>query len=114
MSNLQNLSVSALKRAIVLREKIDALNARLSELLEEGGISAPFSATPVKRHMSASARRRIGAAQKLRWARQKGEITGVAAAKPGRKKFSKAARMKMAAAAKERWAKAKAAGRKTL
>ena len=63
--------------------------------------------------MSASARARIGAAQKARWAKVKGKK----AAKPavaGRRKMSPAARAKIAAAAKARWAKAKAAGRKSL
>jgi|SRR5882724_726753 len=114
MSNLQNLSVSTLKQAIVIRERIDALNAELNQLLDGGEIPAPFSAIPKKRKMSAAARRRIGAAQKLRWAKQKGETADVKASKPGRKKISKAARARMAAAAKERWAKAKAAGRTTL
>jgi len=75
--------------------------------------SAPFSAIPKKRKMSAAARRRIGAAQN--WlAKQKAKTADVKASKPGRKKISKAARARMAAAAKERWAKAKAAGRTTL
>jgi hypothetical protein len=58
--------------------------------------------------MSASARARIAAAQKARWAKVK------ASGGAPRRKMSAAARAKIAAAAKARWAKAKAAGRKSL
>jgi len=62
--------------------------------------------------MSAAARAKIAAAQRARWARQKG--TAVGTAKKGRRKMSPAARAKIAAAARARWAKAKAANRRTL
>jgi hypothetical protein len=114
MNSLENLSVSTLRQAIVLRERIDALNAELNGLLENGVPSSPSNGTPKRRTMSAAARRRIGEAQRLRWARQKGETTPAPAAKPALKRFSAAVRAKMAAAAKARWAKAKAAGRNTL
>jgi hypothetical protein len=60
--------------------------------------------------MSAAARAKIAAAQRARWARQKGESAN---GKP-RRSMSAAARAKIAAAARARWAKAKAANRKTL
>jgi len=63
--------------------------------------------------MSASARARIGAAQKARWAKVKGK-TAVKPAGSSRRRMSPAARAKIAAAAKARWAKAKAAGRTSL
>jgi hypothetical protein len=59
--------------------------------------------------MSASARARIAAAQKARWAKVKGN-----GGSGPRRRMSSAARAKIAAAAKARWAKAKAAGRKSL
>jgi hypothetical protein len=64
-----------------------------------------------KRVMSASARARIAAAQKARWAKVKGNGSSGSGS---RRKMSAAARAKIAAAAKARWAKAKAAGRKSL
>jgi len=63
--------------------------------------------------MSRSARAKIGAAQKARWAKVKKKSTAKPAAKKKRK-MSAAGRAKIAAAAKARWAKAKAAGRKSL
>jgi hypothetical protein len=114
MNSLENLSVSTLRQAIVLRERIDALNAELNELLENGEPSTSSNGTSQRRAMSAAARRRIGEAQRLRWARQKGEMPPAPVEKPAPKRFSPAVRAKMAAAAKLRWAKAKAAGRNTL
>ena len=66
----------------------------------------------VKRTLSASARARIGAAQKARWAKVKGKAAKPA--KVGRRKMSASARAKIAAGAKARWVKAKAAGEKSL
>ena len=114
MNSLENLSVSTLRQAIVLRERIDALNAELNELLENGEPSTSSNGTSQRRAMSAAARRRIGEAQRLRWARQKGEMPPAPVEKPAPKRFSPSVRAKMAAAAKLRWAKAKAAGRNTL
>ena len=56
--------------------------------------------------MSKSARAKIGAAQKARWAKLKG--TAKSAGKPKRK-MSAAARALISAAQKARWAKVKAA-----
>ena len=63
--------------------------------------------------MSPAARAKIAAAQRARWAKQRGTKAPKAAAKP-RRKVSAAARKRMAEVAKARWAKAKAAGKKTL
>ena len=59
-----------------------------------------------RRGMSAAARERIAAAQRARWARQKGG--GSASTKPKRK-MSAAGRARIAAAARARWAKFRAA-----
>jgi hypothetical protein len=56
------------------------------------------------RTLSASARRRIGLAQKRRWAKAKGQAT---AAKP-RRKISAAGKKRIAAAQRARWAKVRA------
>jgi hypothetical protein len=113
-TNLSNVSVQQLKRAVVLREQIEKLEHELAGILGES--SAPAAAsngTPGRRKMSASARAKIAAAQRARWAKQKKGAPAVAA-KKGKRKMSASARAKIAAAARARWAKAKAANRKTL
>src|ERR1039458_1108302 len=72
-----------------------------------------------KRTMSASARAKISAAQKARWAKQKGKSAPKTAAAPtkkatARKSMSPAARKKLSALAKARWAARKNAGATTL
>jgi hypothetical protein len=87
MSNtLSHLSVQQLKRAIVLRERIDALEAELNHLLGVGISTSPGAKTssPDK------------------------------PAKKGRRKMSPAAKARMSVAAKKRWKAAKAAGKNTL
>ena len=73
-----------------------------------------------KRTMSPAARARIAAAQKARWAKQKGGKTeppkaasNGASVKPKRK-ISAAGRKAIAEAARKRWAAAKAAGKRSL
>jgi hypothetical protein len=106
MNSINSLSAQQLRRAAAIKEQIDALESELGRIL--GGSS---DAGTGKRIMSASARARIAAAQKARWAKARGDGSGTAAP---RRKMSPAARAKIAAAAKARWAKAKAAGRKSL
>jgi len=62
--------------------------------------------------MSSAARAKIAAAQRARWAKQRGRKAPKLAAKP--RQLSAAARKRLAQLAKARWAKAKAAGRKRL
>ena len=104
MKSISNLSADQLRRAAAIKEQIDALENELGRIL--GGAAGSGSG---KRVMSASARARIAAAQKARWAKVKGNAGG----KP-RRRMSAKARAKIAAAARARWAKAKAAGRKSL
>ena len=106
MNTLGNLSIEQLKRAIEIREKIDALQVELSEILG-GEIPIPHAGKR-KWKMSAAARAKIGAAQRARWAKVKGT-----AVKPKRK-MSAAGRAAISAAAKVRWKKAKAAGKTRL
>jgi hypothetical protein len=107
-SVLANLSVKQLQQAIKLRTKIDHYQAKF-DLITGGELP---STVKKRKGMSAAARAKIGAAQKLRWAKQKGAEE--MPAKKARKKMSSAVRAKMAAAAKLRWAKAKAAGKNSL
>jgi hypothetical protein len=72
-----------------------------------------------KRTMSPAARKRIGLAMKLAWAKRKGKSAPkktVAPAKkaPARKPMSPAMKKKMSALMKARWAAAKKAGVKSL
>ena len=90
-----------------MKQQIEKLSAKLETLA--GGSSAPVGRPPKKKWtMSASARAKIAAAQRARWAKAKG------AAKPAKKKrtMSAAGRAKIAAAQKARWAKIKAAKKK--
>lgn len=107
MKLMSSLSAEQLRRAAAIKDQIDALEGELGKIL--GGAAGSESGTG-KRVMSASARARIAAAQKARWAKVKGN----GGSGEPRRKMSAAARAKIAAAAKARWAKAKAAGRKSL
>src|SRR5258708_6492177 len=102
MSNtLADLSAHQLRQALSIREKIDELEAQLAALVG----SAPESSIAGKngkRTMSPSAKAKIGATQKARWAKQKGKQVDKPA-KKGRRKMSPAAKAKMSAVAKKRW-----------
>ena len=99
------------------RNRIDQAIAALEGASPRLG--RPLKSSTGKRTMSASARARISAAQKARWAKKKGKpaTTKAAPAKKatsGRKPMSPAARKKLSAMAKARWAAAKKAGATTL
>jgi hypothetical protein len=109
---ISNLSAQQLRQAASIKDRIDELQTELENLLGES-TPAVAAVGSVRRKMSASARAKIGAAQKARWAR----VNGNGAAKPTktqRRKMSPAARAKIAAAARARWAKVKAVGKKSL
>ena len=105
-----NLSASQLRRAADIKDKIQVLQNNLARLL---GSTNDAAAPRKRRKMSATARAKIAAAQRARWAKQRGRKAVKLAAKP-RRKVSAAARKRLAQLAKARWAKARAAGRKTL
>ncbi len=97
------LSVAQLKRAVVVKEQIEKLEAELERLLG----SAPAPATsPKARRMSAAGRAAIAAAARKRWAKFRQTPKP-----PKKKKFtmSAAAKAAISRAAKARWAKIKAA-----
>lgn len=99
MANLKGLAslVSELRAERTnLANQLKRLDAALSVL---GKLNGGSSYTKSGHTMSASARRRIGLAQRARWAKQKG--------KP-RRTMSASARRKIAAAQRARWAKWKA------
>ena len=119
MNALLNLSVAQLKGAADIKQRIDDLNNELASLLSGGNrsgdgltSSAPKSG---RRSMSASAKARISAAAKARWAKFRAAKGGTASKAsslaPTTKKrtMSAAARAKIAAAQRARWAKQKQA-----
>ena len=125
-----SLSLESLKRALVLAEQIEKLEAELAALL--GQSSTTISALPAKRRgrppgknaeaasvtrkkgkMSAAGRAAIVAAQKARWAKIKGESGSTPAAEPEKpikkkRKISAAHRLAIVVAQKKRWAKVNA------
>ena len=113
MTTLLNLTADQLRKAISIKEQIEALEAQLASL--GGGISPGVPVSTVRRgtyKRSAAARMAMAAAQKRRWAKLKGASDETAPVK--RRKMSPAGRAKIAAAAKARWANAKAAGKNRL
>jgi hypothetical protein len=108
--NIQDLSVSQLRRAAILKEQIERLNKELRAIL---GAPANSRAAPKKNPgMSASTRRKIAAAQKARWTnlrRAKPATRLVQSASKAKKKtMSPAARRKLSAKLKAYWTKKKA------
>jgi hypothetical protein len=122
---LTELSVEQLKRAVEIKEQIDALQNELDGLLSGAGrVGRPrgpgrpkLGRPPGRRGMSPAARAAISAAQKARWAAQRGEAAPTTPAGDGRRgkrRMTAEWRAKLAAAAKERWAKRKAQGKTSL
>ena len=107
------------------QKQLDTLNSAIAVLTRVAGSAAHTpSAAPSapakkgksgKRTMSASARAKIAAAQRARWARSKGDAPAAAPAaaapapkgKSGKRTLSAAARAKIAAAQRARWARSK-------
>lgn len=112
MNSINSLSAEQLRRAAAIKDQIDTLENELGRILD--GHSGKGRTAGGRRTMSASARARIAAAQRARWAKYKANTAAKKARGGGRRKMSAAARAKIAAAARARWAKAKAAGRKRL
>jgi hypothetical protein len=107
-----------LRHAADIKDRIDSLQAELSEIL--GGefptyaVTGPLNGRRKRRRMSAAGRAAIAAAARARWAKVKGEAPSNGRA-PGRKrKFSSAGRRALSLAAKARWARAKAQGKSRL
>jgi len=90
------------------KRRIDSQIAELKAILSPGPsetAAAPEPATRKRRKMSAAARKRIGDAQRKRWAAAKGESKPVTPepAKAKKRKLSKAGRAAIVAALKKRW-----------
>src|SRR5687767_13287561 len=108
---LTDLSTDQLRRAVAVKEQIESLERQLASLLGGGGaVGRPPGGgrRGGRRTMSASARARIAAAQRARWARHKAGKP--AAARVGgrkRRRMSAEARARIAAAQRARWARVK-------
>jgi hypothetical protein len=100
-----------------LRQELTRIDAAIAALENLDGTRAPrrgrppkssqSGSTPKKRHMSASARARIAAAQRARWAKQKGQAATNSKATVKRSKsggISAAGRRRLSALMKARWA----------
>ena len=113
--DISNLSLDQLKRAVAIKEQIEALESELAGLL---GAPKPAAAAPVpgKRSLSAATRAKMAAAHQARWAKiRAAKATPKAAPKaPATRKMSAAGRARLIAAVKARWAKVKAAGKRKL
>ena len=110
---IANLTSTQLRRAADIQDRIESLQSDLKRILGSAAPGAHGTAPGKRRRMSAAARAKISAAQKTRWAKQRGAGPKKSVAKPKRK-MSAAVRKRLAELAKARWAKAKAAGRKAL
>jgi hypothetical protein len=102
------LSTAKLKKALAIREKIEALQASIKEIFGEGTTSS--IADGRKRKKSAATLAKMSAAAKARWAK-KASPTATSAINGAKKKrtMSPEGRARIAAAQKARWAKAKKA-----
>ena len=116
MNTLASLTSQQLRRAADIKDEIEQLSGEVQRILcptitRTSTVNHKTNGLPTKRVMSASARARIGAAQRARWAKLNGHSS--VKLKTGRT-MSSAAKAKIAKAAKARWAKAKAAGKNSL
>ena len=107
---MNKLSTEVINAAIegfeAQKSRIDIQIAELRAMLPGARVEASGGSpdrTVTRRKMSASARKRIGDAQRKRWAESKGKTPTKNAAKPKRK-LSAAGRANIIAALKKRWA----------
>jgi len=74
--NSINVSAKQLRRAAEIKDKIEALETELSNILGNSQPAAPAkpaAASPKKRTISAAGRAKIAAAARARWARVRAE-----------------------------------------
>jgi hypothetical protein len=109
--NLSEITANQLNRAASIKEKIEVLHKELARIL--GTTSNSKGKGKNHRTMSASARRKIAAAQRARWAklRRPKSAQPSTSTMPRKKPMSPAARAKLSAKMKRYWA-AKKAGKK--
>ncbi len=116
MQSLAELPIQKLKRAVGIREQIEALTHELNELLGTPAAFMSFNGadTDKRRSLSAAGRARIAAAQRLRWSKYnagRSQRTDLVAKKH---RLSAEGRAKVAAAVRARWDRFRAAKAKAL
>jgi hypothetical protein len=111
--NIYDLTVNQLKRAVAIREQIDALNKQLRRILDGSGNSTIASSN--SHGMSASVRRKIAATQRARWAKLR-RANSKRSAKPAKTTVKKAtnasANARRSAKLKAYWAAKKKSAKK--
>lgn len=114
--SFSDLTLAQLKRAVVIKEEIATLEAKLAAIV--GTSPTPPAAAPKgapkKRRLSAAGRAAIAAAARARWAKLRATAKAPKAPAKRKRAMGLEARKRMAEVAKARWAKARAEGRKTL
>lgn len=107
-----DLSLESLEKAISLRKRIHKLETELNALFNTWR-GRPGQRGSQRKRMSATARAKIAAAARARWAKQKRSKPGISQTKIARKKgISAAGRRKLSQLMKARWAAKKKAARK--
>jgi ribosomal protein L15 len=104
--SLLNLTSNELRRAAQLKDQVEELQNELAKLIG-GGSATPAETASPKRTMSRAARAKIAAAQKARWAKQKGLQQSATPTPKKKSKMSAQGRANIIAAQKARWAKLK-------
>ena len=110
--NPLDLTINQLKRAAAIKEQVEALNKELGSIL--GASAKSGAASKKKRTMSASAKKKIAAAQRARWSNLRRANPATLSVKPAaakKKTMSRATKAKLSAKLKAFWA-AKRAGKK--
>jgi hypothetical protein len=106
--NPLDLTVNQLKRAAAIKEQIAKLNKELRAILGAPATSAPKR----NKGMRASVKKKIAAAQKIRWANLRRAKSAALSVKPAanaqKKTVSRATRAKLSAKLKAYWAANKA------
>ena len=109
------VSVAQLKKATVIKEKIESLERELAVIFGAPGKTAAPAEVSTGPKMPAAVRARMAAARKAWWAKRKACSAPAPVAKPKPKPtMSEAGRRRLSRRAKARWAKAKAAGKTSL
>ena|SRR5438034_5840116 len=98
---LTNLTIRELKKAVALRQRIDALDAELDRLVRVAP-SSRDGGNRIRRKRRAARNTRVKSERRVRQGVSKG------------RRLSRAARARLSAMAKARWAKAKAGGKRRL
>jgi hypothetical protein len=101
-----NITPTQLRKAADIKERIDALQSELNEILGGSGpVEAPETEAPRKKYkFSAAGRARMRAAQKARWAAIKGTAPSAGPAPKKKRRMSAEGLANIRAGVAKRWA----------